>query len=352
MKNHNEMYQSLLSRYEEYQEKKKRHLLTVKRAVPVLACFCFCAVLGLGYWNHIRNLPSILVQPDVRDETTIEATETTIFSESGNTSKTQITNQTEPIFTTAPTSELETDFITATTSIQAQTTAVVTVFSETQSTVMSISSSSGEMTTATQNSESTQPITTETHPTSSQASITATTSSGDSSTETSVTTGSTVSSSEPSATTTTIIWDITTYLTIPVWQWQQSAIEQSADAKCDFAVYQNGIPSNLLSSDMDLPDIDYMVFDCLLVTIENDNRDVAIVRGVWLDQDLTLSVICSPIHEQTKQTPYRQYFALQIPKEWHLDAENCHADLEYTGSDSEYQSRNVDELVFECFESY
>ena len=139
MKNDDQMFQSVLSRRNEYRERRKKRILTIKHTVPVLACFCLCAVLGLGYWNHFRNIPSIPVQPDVIDETTLEVPETTI-SESENISTTQITKQTEPVFTTALTSELETDFITATTSIQTQTTAAVTVFSETQSTVTSAAS--------------------------------------------------------------------------------------------------------------------------------------------------------------------------------------------------------------------
>ena len=129
MKNDDQMFQSVLSRRNEYRERRKKRILTIKHTVPVLACFCLCAVLGLGYWNHFRNIPSIPVQPDVIDETTLDVPETTT-SESEYTSTTQITNQTEPVFTTTPTSELETDFITATTSIQTQTTAAVTDASE------------------------------------------------------------------------------------------------------------------------------------------------------------------------------------------------------------------------------
>ena len=129
MKNDDQMFQSVLSRRNEYRERRKKRILTIKHTAPVLACFCLCAVLGLGYWNHFRNIPSIPVQPDVIDETTLEVPETAT-SESENTSRTQITHQTEPVFTTTPTSELETDFITATTSIQTQTTAAVTDSSE------------------------------------------------------------------------------------------------------------------------------------------------------------------------------------------------------------------------------
>ncbi len=130
MKNDDQMFQSVLSRRNEYQERRKRRILTIKHSAPVLACFCLCAVLGLGYWNHFRKLPGIPVQPDVIDETTLEVPETTTSTESENTSKTQITKQTEPVFITTPTSRDRTDHISTTASIQTQTTAAVTDASE------------------------------------------------------------------------------------------------------------------------------------------------------------------------------------------------------------------------------
>lgn len=116
MKNDDQMFQSVLSRRNEYQERRKRRILTIKHSAPFWACFCLCAVLGLGYWNHFRKLLGIPVQPDVIDETTLEVPETTTSTESENTSKTQITKQTDHISTTA--------------SIQTQTTAAVTDASE------------------------------------------------------------------------------------------------------------------------------------------------------------------------------------------------------------------------------
>lgn len=130
MKNDDQMFQSVLSRRNEYRERRKKRILTIKHTAPVLACFCLCAVLGLGYWSHFRNIPSIPVQPDVIDETTLEVPETSTSTESENTFKTQITNQTEPVFITTPTFRDETDHISTTTSIQTQTTAAVTDASE------------------------------------------------------------------------------------------------------------------------------------------------------------------------------------------------------------------------------
>lgn len=124
MKNDDQMFQSVLSRRNEYQERRKRRILTIKHSAPFWACFCLCAVLGLGYWNHFRNIPSIPVQHDVIDETTLEVPETTTSTESENTSKTQSTKQTDHISTTA--------------SIQTQTTAAVTDATETPTTEQSV----------------------------------------------------------------------------------------------------------------------------------------------------------------------------------------------------------------------
>lgn len=136
MKNDDQMYQSVLSRYAEYQEtKKKQRRQTIRRTVPVLACFCFCAVLGLGYWKHFRNLPSIPVQPDYIDETTLETPETTTSTVSESASTTQVNDKTEPASTTAPVFNSETERITTTAGIQTQTvTTVVTDATETPTT--------------------------------------------------------------------------------------------------------------------------------------------------------------------------------------------------------------------------
>ncbi len=123
MKNDDQMYQSVLSRYAEYQEtKKKQRKQTIRRTVPVLACFCFCAVLGLGYWKHFRNLPTIPVQPDFIDDTTLEVPETTTSTVSESHSSTQVSDKTEPASTTAPPSNSETERMTTTADIQTQTT--------------------------------------------------------------------------------------------------------------------------------------------------------------------------------------------------------------------------------------
>lgn len=130
MKNHNEMYQSLLSRYNEYEEKKKKRIRTIRRTVPVLACFCLTVALGVGYWDHFRNLPNIPVQPNIIEEPTIETPDTTTASTDANTTVSSETPS-EPASTTVPTTNSETERMTTTTGNQTQTvTTVVTDVTE------------------------------------------------------------------------------------------------------------------------------------------------------------------------------------------------------------------------------
>ncbi|MBR3419346.1 MAG: hypothetical protein IKG82_11700 [Oscillospiraceae bacterium] len=72
MKNDEQMYQSVLSRRDAYRAEKERRKGVFLRAVPVLACCCLAAVLGLGYWNHLKKLPEI---PAVQIEPEISGTE-------------------------------------------------------------------------------------------------------------------------------------------------------------------------------------------------------------------------------------------------------------------------------------
>ncbi len=126
------MYQSLLSRYEEHQEKKKKRILILKRTVPVLACFCLTIALGVGYWDHFKNLPHIPVQPNIIEESTIEAPDTTTAVTNNNTTI-QTENITEPATATSPVQSSESDR-TASTEVHQQKT-VTTVVSETQSNI-------------------------------------------------------------------------------------------------------------------------------------------------------------------------------------------------------------------------
>ena len=104
MKSHNEMYQSLLSRYNEYQEKKQKRIRTLRRIAPVLACLVIAAGLGLGYWNHFDKTPIIPSDPDIVEVTTEAVT--------GN-----ITTVTTVPITTKTSTTPKTTRVTATTSI-------------------------------------------------------------------------------------------------------------------------------------------------------------------------------------------------------------------------------------------
>lgn len=64
MKNHNEMYQSLLYRYNEHQEKKNKRILMIKFIVPILTCLSLIMMLGVEYYNNYKNHP-----PTVTKET-------------------------------------------------------------------------------------------------------------------------------------------------------------------------------------------------------------------------------------------------------------------------------------------
>ena len=127
MKNHNEMYQSLLSRYEEHQEKKKKRILILKRTVPILACFCLTIALGVGYWDHFKNLPHIPVQPNIIEESTTEIPETTTTASTDANTTVSSGTPSEPTSTTAPATKTKTERMTTTAGNQAQTvTTVVT----------------------------------------------------------------------------------------------------------------------------------------------------------------------------------------------------------------------------------
>ena len=134
MKNDDQMFQSVLSRRNEYRERKKKRIRTIKRTVPVLACFCLTIALGVGYWDHFRNLPHIPVQPNILEEPTIETPDTTTASTDANTTVISETPS-EPASTTAPTLNSETERMTTTAGNQAQTvTTVVTDATETPAT--------------------------------------------------------------------------------------------------------------------------------------------------------------------------------------------------------------------------
>lgn len=131
MKNNDEMYQSLLSRYDEYQEKKKKRGLFIKRTVPILACFCLTVVIGLGYYNHLDRPSDVPVKPQVTDDALIETETTTAPTTTAQLSVTQTVTQTEAVTTAVTASKANKTTATAVNHIH---TTAVTYTSATRST--------------------------------------------------------------------------------------------------------------------------------------------------------------------------------------------------------------------------
>ena len=96
MKNDEQMYQSVLSRRDAYRAEKERRIRTVRRAVPVLACCCLAAVLGLGYRSHLKKLPKVPVVPESQAESGTELPVTTAAAVTASA-------QTDPVTTAART---------------------------------------------------------------------------------------------------------------------------------------------------------------------------------------------------------------------------------------------------------
>ena len=117
MKNHKEMNQSLHSKDNEHQEKNRR-ICSVRYIAPMLACFCICAVIGFGYWNHIRKLPDITLQTDAVDEPANEVSDKTEVSENDSAPNAKYKDE--------PASESRTERLTTTAS---EKTHVVTTYS-------------------------------------------------------------------------------------------------------------------------------------------------------------------------------------------------------------------------------
>ena len=122
MKNDDEMYQSLLSRYNDYQEKREKRIRTIRRTVPVLASFCFVVVLGFGLWDNLAKLPNIPEQSEIVNHTTVENTESTTVADTTESSSTaQSVIVTAPSSTTVSVPESETDMFDSTRTVQTQT---------------------------------------------------------------------------------------------------------------------------------------------------------------------------------------------------------------------------------------
>ena len=77
MKNFDEMYQSVLSKYDEYLEKKRKRIRKIRRTVPVLACLCLTIAFGVGYRDHFKDFMHPPKQPYIIEKITTETTDTT-----------------------------------------------------------------------------------------------------------------------------------------------------------------------------------------------------------------------------------------------------------------------------------
>ncbi len=97
MKNYDEMYQSVLYKYDEYLEKKKKRIRMIRRTVPVLACLCLTIGLGIGYRDHFIDLMHPPKQPEIVDDITTVTPDTTT-----NNITIRTENTAEPVTTTLP----------------------------------------------------------------------------------------------------------------------------------------------------------------------------------------------------------------------------------------------------------
>lgn len=134
MKNYDEMYQSVLSKYDEYLEKKKKRMLALRRTVPVLACLCFVAILGLGHWNKYTKFPDDPIKVDIIETVTKETHDNNIASTTYSTVTTYSDNRAESVTTTFPVSTTKPGKVSTTE--KQQTPVVSTVVNETTSNIV------------------------------------------------------------------------------------------------------------------------------------------------------------------------------------------------------------------------
>lgn len=92
MKNDDQMYQSVLSRRAAYRQTQENRRRTIRRITPVFACACLAVVLGVGYWNHFRNMPTIPTLPDSSQALTTETTAETGSTEVPASESTEFTS--------------------------------------------------------------------------------------------------------------------------------------------------------------------------------------------------------------------------------------------------------------------
>ena len=311
MKNDDQMFQSVLSRRDEYRERRKKRILTIKHTVPVLACFCLCAVLGLGYRNHFGNKPSIPVQPDGIDEPTLEAHETT--------TQTQIDNQTEPVFTTAPTFRDETEHITTTASIQTQTGTwiLTTPPSVTETTAASFTTISDSFTTDTQVYSSI----TNTYKTEEMTTVT----------------NNTTVTPEPN--------------TIPLWKGDvliaSSTCAEPPELACWFRFFPHE-QYEMMREEFSIPqNVDLSQQPCLLITVLTGYANTAIFGCQYTKDGLIMKIAYLETDTFVEQT---MRYAIPIPDYLSLTPDNCVAEFITITNESEYQALLTDTLCMESVE--
>lgn len=128
MKNDEQMYQSVLSRRNAYRERKKKSIRTIRRTVPILACFCFVMVFGLEFWDDLEKLPNAPISPNIIENQTIDTSESTTSLDIADTTESSSTdheNQSDTATTSIIPTQPETDVTSSAGSAQTVTTAVL-----------------------------------------------------------------------------------------------------------------------------------------------------------------------------------------------------------------------------------
>ena len=128
MKNDEQMYQSVLSRRNAYRERKKKSIRTIRRTVPVLACFCFVMVYGLELWDDLEKLPNAPISPNIIENQTIDPSESPTSSDIADmteSSSTDHENHSDTATTSIIPTQPETDVTSSAGSAQTVTTAVL-----------------------------------------------------------------------------------------------------------------------------------------------------------------------------------------------------------------------------------
>ena len=114
MKNDDQMYQSVLSRRQEYREKKQKRLRIIRFAAPIAACGCLAVMLGIRFSGTVADLPDIPVQPSVsgthKAETSVSSYTTHTSTAITTAKTTAVTKATTAVTKTEAPTEEETEY--------------------------------------------------------------------------------------------------------------------------------------------------------------------------------------------------------------------------------------------------